>query len=517
MKTDVLVIGSGIAGAISAIVAAENGKKVTIITKTKSLLSGNTPHAQGGIIFKGLNDSPDSLKSDILKAGAGSCWENAIDELIYKGPEYVQKWLIEKFDISFDLNGDGLHFTSEAAHSDSRIIHVKDQTGKGIQEKILEVVEGNPNISVLTEHFAVDLLTLSHHSKNPKDIYKKPACFGAIVLDMNSTEVFPIEAQNTILATGGLGQIYLHTSNPEEAMGDGIAMAWRAGARCFNMEYIQFHPTTLFHESGRFLISEALRGEGGNLVDSQGNEFMHKYHELGSLAPRDVVARGIHQTMLETGHPCVYLDISFKSENEIKDRFPAIFNKCMEAGIDITKEAIPVVPSAHYSCGGIGVNLEGRTSLQRLYAIGEVSCTGVHGANRLASSSLLECLVWGINAGMDVSKDNEEHNYFPEIWSWKQEFEEIDPALIAQDWLTIKNTMWNYVGLIRTRDRLLRARTILRHLQSEIEEFYQKAKMTREILELRNGVQTALSIVSATLESRESRGTHFIQEVELDK
>jgi L-aspartate oxidase len=280
------------------------------------------------------------------------------------------------------------------------------------------------------------------------------------------------------------------------------------------MEYIQFHPTTLFHDSGRFLISEALRGEGAILINNQGEEFMDKFHELGSLAPRDVVARGIHQTMLETGHPCVFLDISFKSENEIKERFPAIYQKCIEVGIDITKEPIPVVPSAHYSCGGVGVNLDGRTSLQRLYAIGEVSCTGVHGANRLASSSLLECLVWGINAGLDVSKDNEENNYFPEIWSWKQEYEKIDPALIAQDWLTIKNTMWNYVGLIRTRDRLIRARTILRHLQSEIEEFYQKAKMTREILELRNGVQTALTVVSATLESRESRGAHFIQETE---
>ena len=514
MKTDVLVIGSGISGAISAIVAAKNGKKVTILTKTKSLLSGNTPHAQGGIIFKGLNDSDKSLKSDILKAGAGSCWDSAINELITKGSNHVKKWLIEKFNISFDLNENNLHFTSEAAHSKSRIIHVKDQTGKGIQEKILEKVEQNPNIKVLTQHFAIDLLTLSHHSKNPKDIYKKPACFGAIVLNMENSDVFPIQAQNTIIATGGLGQIYLHTSNPEEARGDGIAMAWRAGARCFNMEYIQFHPTTLFHDSGRFLISEAMRGEGAILADDNGNEFMDKYHKLGSLAPRDIVARGIHQTMLESGHPCVYLDISFKSSEEIINRFPAIYQKCLEVGIDITKERIPVVPSAHYACGGIGVNLKGRTSLQRLYAIGEVSCTGVHGANRLASSSLLECLVWGINAGLDVSKNIEENDYFPEIWLWKQEYEEIDPALIAQDWLTIKNTMWNYVGLIRTRDRLIRARTILKHLQSEIEVFYQKAKMTREILELRNGVQTALSVVSATLESRESRGTHFIQETE---
>lgn len=514
MKTDILIIGSGLAGVISAIVSADKGKKVILITKTKSLLSGNTPHAQGGIIFKGINDSPEKLKSDILKAGAGNCWNPAIEELVNNGSKYVKKWLIDRFNIPFDQSEDTLHLTSEAAHSEPRIIHVKDQTGKGIQEKILTEVNNHPNIQILTEHFAVDLLTLSHHSKNPIDIYKKPACFGAIVLDMNSAEIFPIKAKNTILASGGLGQIYLHTSNPEEARGDGIAMAWRAGVRCFNLEYIQFHPTTLFHDTGRFLISEALRGEGAILIDKNCREFMSNFHSDGSLAPRDIVSRGIHQTMLDTGHPCVYLDISHKKSSEIINRFPAIYNKCIEIGIDITKEQIPVVPSAHYSCGGIGVNSVGKTSLKRLYAIGEVSCTGLHGANRLASSSLLECLVWGVNTGNDVSIERDENNYFPEIWSWEQEYKEIDPALIAQDWLTIKNTMWNYVGLIRTKDRLIRARTILRHLQSEIEEFYRKVKLTREILELRNGVQTALSVVSATLESRESRGTHFIQENE---
>jgi L-aspartate oxidase len=514
LTADVLIIGSGFAGVMSAIVSADNGKKVILLTKTKSLLSGNTPHAQGGIIFKGINDSSEKLNSDILKAGAGNCWKPAVNELVKNGSNYVEKWLIKRFNIPFDTIGSDLHLTSEAAHSEARIIHVKDQTGRGIQEKILSEIKNHPNIQILTEHFAVDLLTLSHHSKNPMDIYKKPACFGAIILDINSTKVFPIKAKNTILASGGLGQIYLHTSNPEEARGDGIAMAWRAGVRCFNMAYIQFHPTTLFNDSGRFLISEALRGEGAVLLDKNGNEFMTAFHKDGSLAPRDVVSRGIHQTMLETSHPCVYLDISHKNSLDVIDRFPAIYNKCLEIGIDITKDLIPVVPSAHYSCGGIGVNSVGKTSLKRLYAVGEVSCTGLHGSNRLASSSLLECLVWGINAGNDASIDREENNYFPEIWSWKQELKEIDPALIAQDWLTIKNTMWNYVGLIRTKDRLIRARTILRHLQSEIEEFYRKVKLTKEILELRNGVQTALSVVSATLELRESRGTHFIQENE---
>jgi L-aspartate oxidase len=291
-------------------------------------------------------------------------------------------------------------------------------------------------------------------------------------------------------------------------------MAWRAGARCFNLEYIQFHPTTLFHDSGRFLISEAVRGEGGKLIDVSGKEFMSKFDSQGSMAPRDVVARGIHRTMLETGHGCVYLDISHKDPGWIRQRFPLIVETCMQKGIDMTREPIPVVPAAHYSCGGVGVNLKGHTSLKRLYAVGEVACTGAHGANRLASTSLLEALVWGYIAGKDCTNPEEGENHFPENRKWVQEKESMDPALIAQDWLTIRNTMWNYVGLVRTRERLQRAQTILRHLQMEVDNFYQKAKLSPEIIGLRNGVQTANAIISATMESRVSRGTHFIQENE---
>lgn len=510
-ETEILIIGSGLAGAIAAITAADQGKHVTIVSKTESLLSGNTPYAQGGIIYVGENDSPVKLKNDILEAGDGHCWESAVDQICTEGPKLVKEILIDRFNVGFDKNkSNEFDLTAEGAHSEARIIHSKDQTGKTIQEKIVEVLRTHPNIDTLIDHTVVDLLTLSHHSTNSLDIYTKPACFGAFLLNNRSGKVIPFYAKKTILATGGLGQIFRHTTNPEESTGDGIALAWRAGARCFNLQYIQFHPTTFYNERDRFLLSESMRGEGARLIDNKGREFMKEFHELGSLAPRDVVARGIHQTMLETNHPCVYLDISFKETDWLKSRFPTIYSHCKQAGVDITSEPIPVVPAAHYSCGGVGTSLRGRTSLRRLYAIGEVSCSGVHGANRLASTSLLEAVVWGYRAGMDASAFEPYDDYFPEIFPWEDGDELMDPALISQDWLTIKNTMWNYVGLVRTRQRLLRARTILRHLQSEIEQFYQSAKMTKSMIELRNGVQTGIAVAQATLEDRVSRGCHYL-------
>jgi len=331
-------------------------------------------------------------------------------------------------------------------------------------------------------------------------------------LNNKTKQIYPIYAKRTILSTGGIGQLYLHTTNAPESHGDGIAMAWRAGVRCFNLHYIQFHPTALYHESERFLISEAVRGEGGILIDNSGNEFMNKIHDKGSLAPRDIVSRGIHQTMLANSHPCVYLDITHKNKLWLQNRFPNIYKYCLNKNIDISNEPIPVVPAAHYSCGGIGVNLNGHTSLKRLYAIGEVACTGVHGANRLASTSLLESLVWGYKSGKDASINEEGDDYFPNIEPWIIEKDTIDPALIAQDWLSIKHTMWNYVGLVRTRQRLLRAQTILRNLQNDIERFYQRVRLTPEIISLRNGIQTANAIVSSAIEAKSSKGTHYIQE-----
>jgi len=508
-KTHILVIGSGLSGAIAALTAAAENKKVILITKSEDLLSGNTPWAQGGIVYANSNDK--NLAQDIVSAGAEHSWMPAVEQISSKGAKLVEDLLINKYKVPFERdNNNQLIYTSEAAHSTKQIIHCKDLTGKIIQKNIINEVLKNKNITILTNHTAIDLLTYSHHSVVSQDIYKKPACFGAVVLNNINSKIINILSDKTILATGGLGQLYLHTTNPLESRGDGLAMAWRSGARCFNLQYIQFHPTAMFHESSRFLISEAMRGEGGKLYDVNGKEFMNNIHPLSNLAPRDIVARGIHDTLINTQHPCVYLDISHKPSMWIKKRFPTIFEKCNNFGIDITKKAIPVVPAAHYSCGGVGVNLLGRTSLKRLYAIGEVSCTGVHGANRLASTSLLECLVWGYLAGKNAATFDEDH-HSPEINPWNNEEKIIDLGLIAQDWLTIKNTMWNYVGLVRTRDRLNRAQNILRNLQYDIEQFYQKAQITPAIIGLRNGIQSAVAITNAALEDRNSKGCHYIK------
>ena len=513
LHTDILIIGSGLAGATAAIAAAEEGKNVTIITKTTNLKSGNTPYAQGGIVYQSNTDSPEKLKQDIISAGHNDCWEEAVNKLCNDGPKLVKKILIDKLKINFTKkNKTSYELTSEAAHSEKRILYCQDKTGESIQSKILAYLQTLSNITILKNHTAIDLLTLSHHSKNSKDIYKKPACFGIMVLNNSTKEVYPIYANKTILSTGGIGQLYLHTTNSPESHGDGVAMAWRAGVRCFNLHYIQFHPTALYHESERFLISEAVRGEGGILIDNDGNEFMSSIHKDESLAPRDIVARAIHQTMLSTNHPCVYLDITHKNQTWLQNRFPNIYQYCINKNIDIATEPIPVVPAAHYSCGGIGVNINGHTSLKRLYAIGEVSCTGVHGANRLASTSLLESLVWGYNAGKDASIHQKGDDYFPEINPWVIETDIIDPALIAQDWLSIKHTMWNYVGLVRTRQRLLRAQKILKNLQNDIERFYQRVQLNPEIISLRNAIQTANAIVLSAIEAKQSKGTHYIQD-----
>ena len=510
--TDILIIGMGLAGITAAITAAESGKKVTIITKTKEFSSGNTPWAQGGIVYKGLKDSPEKLKADIIKAGAGHAWEEAVDHLCKHGPKLVKEFLIEKIKVPFDKSGDDLKLVSEGAHSDSRVIYHADKTGKSIHKASMDYLQALENVEIVNNHIAIDLLTFSHHSTISTDIYKKPACFGAMALNKNNNEVIAFLSSKTILATGGLGQLFLHSTNPKEATGDGIAMAWRAGARCFNLHYVQFHPTALYHPSGRFLISEALRGEGGRLVNLTGKEFMKNYHEQGDLAPRDIVSRSIHMEMLKDDSDCMFLDITHKDKEWLENRFPTIYNYCLSKGIDISREPIPIVPAAHYSCGGVGVNLVGKTSLKRLYAVGEVSCTGIHGANRLASTSLLECLVWGYFAGKDVIEDKDDDSYFPPIHQWQQGERQIDKAQIAQEWLTIKNTMWNLGGLIRSQEKLHAAMNILRNLQSDVEKTYQQSKLDNEILSLRNGAQTALAIIASSIEARESKGTHYVED-----
>mgnify|MGYP000208072483 FL=1 len=510
-KTDILIIGLGLAGMAAAITAAKSGKKITIITKTNSLKSGNTPWAQGGIVYKGLNDSPQKLKEDILTAGAGHCWEEAVNHLCKHGPSLVKNILFDTLQTKFDRTGNELKRVVEGAHSDPRVIYNQDKTGLSIHQSALQYLKQLDNVEILINHTAIDLLTFSHHSTISTDIYKKPACFGAMVLNHNN-EVMSILSSKTILATGGLGQLFMHTTNPKEATGDGIAMAWRAGARCFNLHYIQFHPTALYHPSGRFLISEAIRGEGGKLINAKNEEFMHNYHQLGALAPRDVVSRSIHTEMIKSDMDCMFLDISHRKKDWIQDRFPTIYEYCLSKGIDMTKQPIPIVPAAHYSCGGVGVNLVGKTSLKRLYAVGEIACSGLHGANRLASTSLLECVVWGHFAGQDAIENKDDGDYFPSIDEWKQGEGKVDPSHIAQEWLTIKNTMWNLGGLIRSQEKLHSAMHILRNLQSDIEKFYQNSKLDKNIIALRNGAQTALAIIASSTEARESKGTHYVSD-----
>ena len=511
-KTDILIIGLGLAGMTAAMAAAKNGKKVTILTKTKKPQSGNTPWAQGGIVYRGINDSPEKLKKDIMKAGAGHCWEEAVDHICNHGPRLVKEILLDTIQTEFNRERNSLKRVSEGAHSKPRVIYKADKTGKSIFDSFISYLKTLENVEILSNHMAIDLLTFSHHSTESTDIYKKPACFGAMVLDNKNNKVIAMLASKTILASGGIGQLFLHTTNPKEATGDGIAMAWRAGARCFNLHYIQFHPTALYHPSGRFLISEALRGEGAKLVNASEYEFMFDYHKDGALAPRDIVSRSIHMQMLKEESDCMFLDIRHKEGKWTKERFPTIYSYCLSRGIDITKELIPVVPAAHYNCGGVGVNLVGKTSLKRLYAIGEVSCTGVHGANRLASTSLLECLVWGYFAGKDALENKDDETYFPPLSEWKQGKNNVDRAHVAQEWLTIKNTMWNLAGLIRSQKKLHTAMNVLRNLQSNVEQAYQKSKLDSSIIALRNGAQTALAIIASSVESRESRGTHYIED-----
>jgi L-aspartate oxidase len=513
-KADLLVIGIGAAGASCALRAADLGYDVIVITGLGSASKGsNTSWAQGGIIYRSPDDDPALLEQDIHTAGVGICNDFAVHLLARRGPELVKELLIDRCKVPFDRATDGgLHFTEEAAHSRARIIHVEDSTGKAIAQHLVRAVEAHPRIKVIRGGVAIDLIMRGHHTNDPTDIYRRPRCLGAYVLFEEQNVVRPFVARETVLATGGLGQIYLHTTNPPRARGDGLAMAYRAGARVINLEYVQFHPTSLFHRlAPRFLLSEALRGEGARLVNQDGQPFMKRYHELGDLAPRDVVARGLQEEMIVNGEDCMYLDISHKDGDWIRQRFPLIYSTCKSYGIDMAKEPVPVVPAAHYSCGGVAVDLEGRTNVMGLRAVGEISCTGVHGANRLASTSLLEAISWGYQAAEGAYEDRGEH-LMPDatsIMPWQMETEESDPSLIQQDWSTIKMTMWNYVGLVRTGRRLTRALKILRDLQFEIESFYRRAKPTDQIIGLRNGVQTAIAVTHSAFRNRVSRGGHY--------
>jgi L-aspartate oxidase len=508
---DVLVLGTGIAGCAAALSAARSGVRVLVVTRSEHAEASNTFFAQGGIVGRPRGDTPESLAADIEKAGGGLCNPEAVALLAREGPNLVQKLLIEELHVPFDRQDGEFEWALEGAHSLPRVLHVKDETGIPIEKALLAAVSQRKEIELATARTAVDFLTPAHDSSNPLDRYAPPNVFGVYLLDRRAGTVSAVPARTTILATGGIGQVFLHTTNPPGARGDGVAMAARAGARLLNLQFVQFHPTALVHPKGRLLLSEALRGAGARITDAAGVEFLKQFDERGELAPRDVVARAIHRRMLDEDQPHALLDISHKPSEWIREHFPGVAERCREAGYDVTRGPVPIVPAAHYSCGGVAVDLDGRTTLPGLYAAGEVACTGVHGANRLASTSLLEGLLWGWRAGQAAAREagSQAHDRGFTAREWQPESEPVDAALVAQDWLVIKHTMWNYVGLVRSERRLERARRLLAELRVEIEEFYRHGSMSDALVGLRNGVRTALEITRAAAEDRVSRGTHY--------
>ena len=507
---DFVVIGSGIAGLSFALQAAKHGS-VAVITKRKGADS-NTAWAQGGIACVTSDEDSFALHvRDTIEAGAGLCDEEAVRTIVTEGPARIRE-LIE-FGLHFDereISGHReLDLAREGGHSKRRVLHVHDVTGKEIEETLLRELGRQSHVDLLENHMAVDLITAGKLGFAAED-----RCLGAYVLDEKTGEVETIRSDRIVLATGGCGKVYLYTTNPDIATGDGVAMAWRAGAVIANMEFIQFHPTCLFHPKAKsFLISEAVRGEGGVLRNSQGEDFMKRYAPRGSLAPRDIVARAIDSEIKRLGAPCVFLDITDRPPEFLRERFPHIYETCLRFGIDMTKQPIPVVPAAHYQCGGIKTDVNGASSLPGLSAIGEVACTGLHGANRLASNSLLEGLVVGYRACDALVRERPPSHPARAIPlpEWQSgDVQNVDElVVIYHNWDEIRRLMWDYVGIVRTDRRLQRASARLRNLQHEIREFYWNFKVTVDLLELRNLATVAALIVDSALSRKESRGLHF--------
>jgi L-aspartate oxidase len=510
---DFIIIGSGVAGLTFALKAAAHGS-VAIVTKNVRSES-NTTYAQGGVAcVTSTEDSVDLHVKDTLEAGAGLCDEEAVRAIVSDGPARIRE-LIDlgiQFDERESADGSGaeLDLGREGGHSRRRILHAQDTTGREVEQTLLRAIAANPNIEVLERHMAVDLITSAKLGFSAEN-----RCLGVYVLDEATGEVETLRTLRLVLATGGCGKVYLYTTNPNIATGDGVAMAWRAGAAIANMEFIQFHPTCLYHPEARsFLITEAMRGEGGILKNAKGEPFMDKYHPLASLAPRDIVARAIDAEMKRTGEKCVYLDITHQPADFVRGHFPMIYETCLRYGIDITKQPIPVVPAAHYQCGGVRTDLDGATNIPGLYAIGEVACTGLHGANRLASNSLLEGLVVAHRAcEASLRREPFKGQFFKayELPEWRSgEVQDIDElVVIYHNWDEIRRLMWDYVGIVRTDKRLQRAAARLRNLQAEIQEFYWNFKITLDLLELRNLATVASLIVDSALSRKESRGLHY--------
>lgn len=531
INTDVLVLGTGIAGATTALKLARAGLDVTLVTRAEQPADTNTDWAQGGIIYRAESsrgddlpdDSPELLAEDITRAGAGHSNPSAVQILSTEGPELVKRFLLDDIRVPFDRQPDGrLNLALEGGHSVPRILHAADATGHAIQVALLNAVAKEPNLRLITNHTAIELITPAHNARNRLTVYDPQSCVGAYLLDRRTGAIRRCLARRTVLATGGLGQIFLNTTNPPGSRGDGLAMAYRAGARVINCEFVQFHPTTFYHRfAPHFLISEAVRGDGARLVHADGQPFMQNYEpEWKDLAPRDVVARSIHSEMLRLGVPHVYLDLrSYIPAERIQTHFPNIVQACRQYGVDPLKDLVPVAPGAHYFCGGVWVNEWGHTTIRRLYAVGEVACTGLHGANRLASTSLLEGLVWGHRAAQHIADTLQEDSVINgapdpnDIPSWESTGPyQPDPALIAQDLTMIQHMMWNYVGLVRTSRRLNRALRELRYLETEIERFYRATRVTDELIGLRNAVRSAIIVAAAAWENKTSMGCHYREE-----
>jgi len=504
---DVLIIGSGAAGLTHALHLADHAR-VAVLSKDK-LEEGASLYAQGGISV--VLDQADSLQShidDTILAGAGLCDEQAVKFTVRQARESIE-WLIEQ-GVSFTKDGvtsETYHLTQEGGHSHRRIIHSADATGREVETTLLAKAKANPNIHLFPHHIGIDLITRSKQFGDDED-----QCLGSYALDIKSDTPCTFTASMTVLATGGAGKVYLYTSNPDVSTGDGIAMGWRAGCRVANMEFIQFHPTCLYHPKAKsFLISEALRGEGAKLALADGTPFMEGYHPHAELAPRDVVARAIDHEMKRLGDDCVYLNISHHSKEFIEEHFPTIHERCLSFGIDMTHEPIPVVPAAHYTCGGLITDLHGQTDIKGLYAIGETAHTGLHGANRMASNSLLECLVFAHSAADHIKNALQRDSSAPTVPTWDSSRVHAakEAISISHNWDELRRFMWDYVGIVRSNERLYKAQSRLKLLQQEINDYYSQHRISSDLLELRNLADVAELIITSALLRKESRGLHY--------
>ncbi|HKW13165.1 MAG TPA: L-aspartate oxidase [Candidatus Krumholzibacteria bacterium] len=505
VQSDFLIIGSGVAGLSLALNLAREGR-VALVTK-KELTDSNTNYAQGGVAaVMGLDDDPGLHITDTLSTGAGLCHRDVVEMVVREGPERIRD-LVE-LGVAFTTDHGRLALGLEGGHSRHRIVYARDHTGREIETRLLDAVLDHPAIEVHPYHMAVDLI-VSRHLEHPD---ARPGVYGAYVLDVRGARVVEFVAHRTILATGGAGKVYLYTTNPDIATGDGVAIAHRAGARVANLEFVQFHPTCLFHPRAKsFLLSEALRGEGGRLVHADGTRFMERYDPRAELAPRDVVARAIDSELKRTGAPCVYLDVTHLPDGFVERRFPSIMERCLEYGIDMRSEAIPVVPATHYFCGGIDVDTMGQSSLRHLFAIGEVSHTGLHGANRLASNSLLEALVYAQRARVGALQGFSAGAALPRVRPWQEPGGSgaPDPVVLEHDWDEARRVMWDYVGIVRSDVRLDIAAQRMRALAKTVETVYWKSRVTQDLLELRNIIGVGQLVIESARSRRESRGLHY--------